>query len=225
MVLLVRRIVLACELKTRGRSLAADVSWLDQLVSVARDVTGAKRPKQAISRKRAEGVEMANEGPLLANIDPITGLADRRLVMSEVDRAILKARHTRGTASLIMFGIDQFEAVGNRHGHMAGDIVLRKIADFARVRARAQDLVARVGCEEFLWLMPGSDAREAAAAAERLRWTIEAGTLFAPFPAVTISVGHATLEPGEVSLSLFARADAAFYEAKRSGRNRVRLAA
>lgn len=203
---------------------AADGNAL-QVLMVVRDVTDEYRLVQTMSRERAEAIEQAREAQFLANTDPLTGLANRRLVMGEIDRAILAARQSGGTLSLIMFDIDHFKAVNDTHGHHVGDIVLRKIADFARDRARPQDLVARVGGEEFLWLMPGADAKEASAAAERLRWTVEAGTLSAPFPAVTISIGHATLDTVDVSLSLFARADAALYEAKRGGRNQVRLAA
>lgn len=212
-------------LRARAQNIFSAEGDCDQILLVVRDVTEEYRLLESISRERAEALDQAREAQFLANTDPLTGLANRRFVMGELDRAVYKARGDGTPLSLVMFDIDHFKAVNDAHGHHVGDVVLRKVAELARVRARAHDLLARIGGEEFVWLLPGVDAEEAGAAAERLRWTIEAGTLSAPFPAVTISVGNATLAPSDASLSLFARADAALYEAKRGGRNRVKMAA
>ncbi len=212
-------------LRARAQNIFSPEGACDQVLLVVRDVTEEYHLLETMSRERAEALDQAREAQFLANTDPLTGLANRRFVMGELDRAVFKARNEGTPMSLVMFDIDHFKAVNDTHGHQVGDVVLRKVAELARVRARAQDLLARIGGEEFLWLLPGVDAEEACAAAERLRWTIEAGTLSAPFPAVTISVGNATLAPSDASLSLFARADAALYEAKRGGRNQVKMAA
>lgn len=212
-------------LRARAQNIFSPAGETEQILLVVRDVTEEYRLLETMSRERAEALEQAREAQFLANTDPLTGLANRRFVMSELDRAVFAARNEGMPLSLVMFDIDHFKSVNDTHGHQIGDVVLRKVADLARGRARAQDMVARIGGEEFVWVMPGADAEEAGLAAERLRWTIEAGTLSAPFPAVTISAGNATLAPSDASLSLFARADAALYDAKRGGRNQVRMAA
>ena len=100
---------------------------------------------------------------------------------------------------------------------MVGEIAMRQ--------AREPDVIGRIGGEEFLWILPDCDSEAALCAAERLRWAIEAGTHSAPVPSITISAGHAEMEEGDTSIILFARADAALYNAKRAGRNRVVQAA
>lgn len=100
---------------------------------------------------------------------------------------------------------------------MVGDIAMRQ--------ARELDIVGRIWGEEFLGILPDCESEAALCAAERLRWAIEAGTHSAPIPSITISAGHAEMEEGDASITLFARADAALYDAKRAGRNRVVQAA
>ena len=100
---------------------------------------------------------------------------------------------------------------------MVGDIAMRQ--------ARELDIVGRIGGEEFLGILPDCESEAALCAAERLCWAIEAGTHSAPIPSITISAGHAEMEEGDASITLFAPADAALYNAKRAGRNRVVQAA
>lgn len=196
-----------------------------QVFMVVRDVSDEYSLVETIEREREAAEERAQEATRLANTDPLTGLANRRLAMKELDRAIMAARTSNEPVSLIVFDIDHFKAVNDSHGHQTGDKVIAVVAQIAARQARDADVVARIGGEEFSWLVPGADASRAAELAERLRLAIEAGTMSAPIPSVTASIGHATLDAGDTSLLLFARADEALYAAKRAGRNRVALAA
>jgi len=120
--------------------------------------------------------------------------------------------------------VDRFKAVNDRHGHAAGDAVLRELAARASAAVRAGDLAARIGGEEFALLLPGAALPNALELAERVRAAIAAAPVDAggtPL-AVTVSLGCATLAPGEPPTALLARADARLYEAKRDGRNCVR---
>lgn len=198
---------------------------LAQVFMVVRDVSEEYSLVETIEREREAAEERAQEATRLANTDSLTGLANRRLAMNELDRAIMAARTSNLPVSLIVFDIDHFKAVNDTHGHQVGDRVIAAVAQIAARQARDADVVARIGGEEFSWLIPGADADLAAVLSERLRLAIEAGTISAPIPSVTASIGHATIEAGDTSLLLFARADEALYAAKRAGRNCVALAA
>ena len=103
--------------------------------------------------------------------------------------------------------------------------MLRRIARITSEQARDGDVVGRIGGEEFVWVVPGASENVSRVMTERLRQAVSLQSATDIAPAVTISVGIAALAPGDSSLTLFARADAALYEAKHAGRNRVRMAA
>jgi two-component system cell cycle response regulator len=127
-----------------------------------------------------------------------------------------------------MLDVDHFKSVNDRFGHASGDRALRLIADSLRVHTRVFDSVARYGGEEFVVVMPGTSTEEATAAAERLRSAVEVIEFTTldnqPIP-LTVSVGVACAPStkGSPELLLLA-ADAALYDAKRNGRNRVEIA-
>jgi diguanylate cyclase (GGDEF)-like protein len=133
--------------------------------------------------------------------------------------------------SLAVIDIDHFKRFNDRYGHQRGDQCLRLVASAVGSCARRSgDIAARYGGEEFVLLLPGADAAAAPACAEQVRSAVEAMGLEhadnPPSGLITVSVGIATLDPvpDTVSISsedLFAAADAALYEAKRSGRNRT----
>ncbi|MFO0394706.1 MAG: diguanylate cyclase [Lysobacteraceae bacterium] len=160
-----------------------------------------------------------------ANTDPLTGLANRRRV-----EALARPWIDDPDAPLcaLMIDVDHFKRVNDRFGHDAGDEALVWLGSHLRVQARATDLVGRLGGEEFVMLLPGTTATEAAVRAERLRATVAAMPMsFAAhgdWP-LTISVGVASRTPGDTDVrDLLRRADDAMYAAKRGGRNRVVLA-
>jgi diguanylate cyclase (GGDEF)-like protein len=127
--------------------------------------------------------------------------------------------------AVLIFDIDHFKRVNDTYGHQTGDEVIRKVAGTARAVIKAEDLVGRIGGEEFVCLLSGVGGREARALAERLCRAIASGTEQAICPGVTISLGLALLRPGDSVETLMRRADAALYEAKENGRNQVRRAA
>ncbi len=160
----------------------------------------------------------------LATSDPLTGLYNRRQFQELMEKEILRAtRHLRALC-LALVDIDHFKPINDRYGHPAGDGVIRGIAQLLRHNARADQLVARIGGEEFALVYAEQDLTEAAASTERLRRAIEAS----PFdlggtPAtVTVSIGLAQWRRGMSSLSdLMRAADQQLYRAKQAGRNRI----
>jgi diguanylate cyclase (GGDEF)-like protein len=166
----------------------------------------------------------------LSYVDAITGVANRRSFDEELITESRRLPRTRTHLSLLLADIDGFKAYNDALGHQAGDECLRRVATvIAEGVRRAGDTVARYGGEEFAVLLPDTDAAGAAILAERIRSAVEQRGF--PHPAmpagcVTISVG-VTTATGKESVdpsALVNAADAALYEAKRTGRNRVRVA-
>ena len=154
----------------------------------------------------------------LSMLDGLTGIANRRRFDEALDTEWRRGVRSRQPLSLLMIDIDAFKRFNDERGHQAGDDCLCHVgAILAESLHRAGDLVARYGGEEFAVLLPETDAEHARAVAEMLRQRVAAG---AP---VTISAGASTIVPelGGAAFVLVADADAALYEAKRSGRNRV----
>jgi diguanylate cyclase (GGDEF)-like protein len=151
---------------------------------------------------------------VLAHHDPLTGLPNRQRIEATLEQC--------AAVSVILADIDRFSEVNNSHGHDAGDAVLRAVARRLRTRARAGDVVGRWGGEEFLVVVPDTDLGGAGALAEDLRATV-ASRSFAGLR-LTASFGVAERGPDESHAAIVSRADAALYEAKRDGRNAVRLA-
>jgi two-component system cell cycle response regulator len=162
----------------------------------------------------------------LALTDELTGLHNRRYLFAHLDKLIERANRDGGRVALLLFDIDHFKNVNDRHGHAAGDEVLRQIAARAINSVRSADLVARLGGEEFVVVMPETEPAIAAAAAERLRAAIArqpfiVGATAAPL-SLTVSIGVTAAAPGGDARDLMlARADDALYAAKAGGRNRI----
>lgn len=149
-----------------------------------------------------------------ANTDALTGLPSRRALLGALERI-----EGTAAAAFLMFDVDHFKQINDKHGHERGDDVLRGIAAALRAATRPQDQIFRYGGEEFTVLLHDATAAGAVVAAERIRRAV-ADRRIADTP-VTISVGVAT-ESGSVnSTELLVRADTAMYAAKRAGRDRV----
>ncbi|HTZ36217.1 MAG TPA: PleD family two-component system response regulator [Stellaceae bacterium] len=162
----------------------------------------------------------------LALTDELTGLYNRRYVVAHLEELIARLNND-GVAdtSLMMFDVDHFKSVNDRFGHPGGDDALRQLAERALRNVRSIDLVARLGGEEFVIVMPETGLAGAVAVAERLRSSV-AGEPFLIQASgdrlpVTISIGVAVAEAGDTVDTLLQRADDALYRAKNSGRNRV----
>jgi two-component system, cell cycle response regulator len=156
--------------------------------------------------------------------DPLTGLFNRRYVLTRLAGLISGARRHGRSLSVAMIDIDHFKRVNDVHGHEAGDAALVTTTIAMRDRMRAEDELGRLGGEEFLALLPDADAGAAAVVAESLRASVErARTRIDGLDlAVTVSVGGASWDGEEDADALVKRADKALFVAKRAGRNAVR---
>lgn len=157
---------------------------------------------------------------LQASTDPLTGLANRAAFDQRFAEELTRVQRGGLGLAVVVLDADHFKRVNDRHGHAVGDRVLASLAATLRGAARGGDMVARIGGEEFAWLMPGVDLGHAIAAADRVRQAME-GTRDRDAGVVTISAGVATSQPEDDQASLLARADTALYAAKHAGRNRV----
>ncbi|MES2820508.1 MAG: diguanylate cyclase [Pseudomonadota bacterium] len=164
----------------------------------------------------------------LSRSDPLTGLANRRHFDELKEIEFRRAMRLGQPLSVLMCDVDFFKLYNDTYGHALGDQCLQTVANtLTAVFARAGELVARIGGEEFAVLLPGSDAAQARRAAERLRLELAARgiehstSLVAPH--VTLSIGVAQLEPQTMDRFdlLLHCADQALYRAKRQGRNRI----
>ena len=212
-------------LRARARNEFAGGDEAVQVFMVARDVTEEYEQARRLKAEQEMALATARRAQELANTDPLTGLANRRYAMSEIDRAIMLARKHKTPLSLVVFDLDHFKSVNDTHGHVAGDRVLAKVARLSQLLVPEGALAARFGGEEFVILLPDADTQAACEFSEKLRWTIESGSAVEELPGVTASIGYASFEASDTSLTLFARADSALYEAKTAGRNQIRMAA
>ena len=161
----------------------------------------------------------------LSITDPLTGAKNRRFFMALLADEKLKAQRLSQKMALLMLDIDHFKRVNDTYGHPSGDKVICHVTDICLHMSREIDVVARLGGEEFAILLPGSDAEQAVAVAERIRSRVESTAVESLNDQAihfTVSLGVAELSPTDVTeLEWLGRADAALYLAKNSGRNKV----
>ncbi|PHM20101.1 MAG: GGDEF domain-containing protein [Curvibacter sp. PD_MW3] len=158
--------------------------------------------------------------------DALTGLSNRRLIVETLTQNLAQAQRSGRALTLLMIDIDFFKRVNDTFGHQSGDLALRGLADCIRGRLRAQDMAGRWGGEEFLVVLPDTDAQGAGTLAEQLRRTVEQARFEATDGRTmqfTISIGlHALQAMAAESIDdMVAAADKAMYQAKQNGRNRV----
>ncbi len=162
----------------------------------------------------------------LATSDTLTGLSNRRHLLDLAQQEIARARRANEDVSLVLADIDHFKQINDNHGHDAGDRVLVHASQLFREICRTQDIVARWGGEEFLFLLPGTGKAAAREFAERVRKTIAATQVGHADQPITfrLSMGVATLVGWEHLHDAIGRADRALYQSKTEGRDRVTLA-
>ncbi|KAA3629583.1 MAG: sensor domain-containing diguanylate cyclase [Proteobacteria bacterium] len=158
----------------------------------------------------------------LTQIDPLTGVGNRRSLEKALQSELAKARRYGYTASLVSIDLDHFKAINDTHGHAMGDRFLIDFAHMVENRVRDSDLVFRMGGEEFLILAPATSAAGAYELAEDLR-TGMPSTPLAELTGHTFSAGISELRLDDTAAGWLSRADQALYRAKESGRNRVTM--
>jgi diguanylate cyclase (GGDEF)-like protein/PAS domain S-box-containing protein len=181
---------------------------------ITRDLTESKRQEEELRRSQ----DRSRRYWTAAISDPLTGAFNRRYMLNHLRGAIERGDAPR--ASLLLFDLDHFKAINDTHGHDAGDVALKRVADVARQISRESDMLFRLGGDEFVLYLPGVSGAGAHVIAQRLR---EAVAHSAPQGArpVTISIGVAERRKEETVESWLRAADTALYAAKQAGRNRV----
>jgi diguanylate cyclase (GGDEF)-like protein len=189
--------------------------------------------RRQLSRSNEALVAKQRELEFLAERDALTGLYNRRELMRLAEFELSQAARSPLTTCLVMVDLDFFKKINDQHGHPAGDEVLKQVAALLSAGVRASDVVARMGGEEFIVLLPNTSQDGAIAVAQKLRQTLRAQPLKVPVQGrtlllpVTASFGVSSLgENQRASVdALYTAADQALYAAKQQGRDRVEYAA
>ena len=177
------------------------------------DVLSSSRQLQAEYQRRA-------------SVDALTGLHNRRWLDELLPRQLQRSQREGRPLSVAMVDVDHFKRFNDNYGHQAGDFVLFVVGRVLQASVRPTDLIARYGGEEFTIVMPNTDLDGGLVAADRVREALWRTELVMPdertLPSVTMSVGVTSVVDGEdIASAVLSRADAALYEAKHRGRNRV----
>lgn len=207
-----RYVVFAHTVRLTDNEMVATLSRLtDELTDMTRELNKKNRQLAA-----------ANETiTRLMMTDPLTGLANRRHLAEMLDRELSLARRSTRPLAALMTDIDHFKSINDTYGHGMGDQVLKQVAQILRDACRKEDIVARYGGEEFIVILPDSGAGAAADCAERMRSAIAGATFSGIDRSITASFGVTVFTPADTEDDFLKRADAALYEAKAAGRNRV----
>ncbi|EIL99358.1 PAS/PAC sensor-containing diguanylate cyclase [Rhodanobacter thiooxydans LCS2] len=193
---------------------------VDSLIGFMFDISERKRTEQQL-------VSLQKEMEELSFRDGLTGVANRRRFDAIIELEWSNARRNRQPLSLLMIDIDYFKQYNDRYGHLEGDACLRRVARLLSSAAtRARDLLARFGGEEFVLVLPETDAAAAAKLAERCRELILAEQIphaSSPLPVLTISLGVGSMIPGhgDEARAFIDAVDKRLYQAKQLGRNRI----
>lgn len=183
-----------------------------------------------VAREVAGPIRMATlveESQRLATVDALTGLMNRRALISSLQIEVERSARYGHPLSLVLLDVDHFKLINDKRGHRTGDIVLAALGRLLHASARRTDITARWGGEEFLIVLTSSDASGAMVFAERLRRSIEqmvVADASGVAVAVSASIGLSAYEVGDTLDVLVDRADRAMYSAKLAGRNRVAVA-
>jgi diguanylate cyclase (GGDEF)-like protein len=180
---------------------------------------------RAAARTKALQEEFLKRGRTMEDLvygDPLTGLHNRRFILTQLNSLVASARRHERELSAVVIDVDGFKGLNDELGHAAGDAALVEISARLKRRVRREDFVGRLGGEEFLVLLPDTSSREAARVAEDLRLAVadRPMVLEGLSRTMTVSAGWATWA-GEAPDELLRRADQAMYRAKEAGRNRV----
>lgn len=183
-----------------------------QMFALARDITETEKLKEHLSK--------------LAMTDELTNLYNARAFNQTLVKEIARTVRNKSDMSLLILDIDYFKKINDKYGHAVGDVVLQQFSAMAMKTIRKQDTLGRVGGEEFALILPDTNTIDALGLAERLRSAVENITIANELGDIkfTISIGIARFDEQDATTkSIYKHADAALYEAKGSGRNRVKV--
>lgn len=222
-------LVLWLAIRDRGMELQLSIEVLQwfifSLICVGFVLTGSliNALRTRLSEKNRELAEALEQVREMAIRDELTGLFNRRHVLDILGQQQALAESGDYTFSICYLDLDHFKPINDRFGHGVGDQVLKRFAGIARETLRDADYTGRLGGEEFILMLPDTDVEEACRVADRLRQTLQDTDFhdLDPELSVTVSVGVAEYRANEDLDTMMARADAALYLAKESGRNRV----
>ncbi|MBS9479058.1 GGDEF domain-containing protein [Ancylobacter radicis] len=183
-------------------------------------------PLEALAAVAVDALDLWRRNEDLAHetrIDALTGLTNRRGFDEALARIASRCARTNESLALLMIDVDHFKAINDELGHVAGDEVLRRLGHaLGAARVRLEDVTARYGGEEFAVILPGSDSKGALRVGERIREAIAGACIERPGGTLTVSIGMAVQDGGHCDArGLVAAADAALYQAKREGRDRI----
>jgi two-component system cell cycle response regulator len=203
--------------------MAIGVTATTALVAVGAAAAALLALALVLVRSRRQLVQARDEARryrLLADLDGLTGLHNRRYFHEMLAREVARAQRYGRALALVVFDLDDFKSINDRLGHLAGDAVLAETAERARTVMRSADIACRVGGDEFAVLLPEASGREAELLYERLQRAVSSRPV-AEAGDVSVSAGIAELQVDEEPTTLFERADEALYRAKRHGKGQV----
>jgi diguanylate cyclase (GGDEF)-like protein len=168
-------------------------------------------------------VEMHSSVAYAAGIDPLTGALNRRAWIKHASRELARCERREQPVALVAIDLDNFKRVNDTYGHGGGDVALCAFVDLVKEQLRPEDLIARLGGEEFALLLPGMDTLDAARAADDLRHSLEQMRVHydGRMIQITASAGVTVMQPGDSLEEMLKRADDLLYRAKSEGRNLV----
>ncbi|MGG5290635.1 GGDEF domain-containing protein [Pseudomonas shirazensis] len=203
---------------------AGEIRWLSDKCYINQQQDGDRVIVVGIAEDITEKKQLESELQRLATTDVLTQSSNRRHFFECANQAFTAAREDGTPLSFLLLDIDDFKLINDTYGHQQGDQVLQHIADSGKAVLRRGDVFGRIGGEEFAAVFPGCEAEVAEQIAERLQREIQRLSFSHGEErfGVTISQGLTSLRDEDLSLdSLFARADAAMYQAKRMGKNQI----
>jgi len=199
--------------------------WAEVSTAALPEDAGDGAVRVCVFRDVSERKRLESDLKQLATTDGLTGAYNRRFFVELCHQELLQAGRRFRPTSLLLMDIDHFKRINDRFGHSAGDDVLRQVVEIGRKALRSEDVIGRIGGDEFAVLLPSTTLEQAAKVAERLRSTYE--RLEVPSPSgnvrFTVSCGVAEWKPHFRTVEeLLQRADCALYQAKNEGRNCIR---
>jgi len=201
------------------RTLHFNYSWILSTLGVAIIVVGLLYLNRIIFPRN---IRLEDELRKRATTDSLTHAYNRSELDNIMEREIQRCRRYNTMLSLLVLDIDYFKKINDRHGHLAGDSVLKTIVDLTRDNIRGTDCLTRWGGEEFIIVLPETGLERAEALAERIKRTVQ-DYEFDQVGKVTASFGVTQWKTDDLAETIIKRADDALYRAKKSGRNRVEV--